>query len=80
LGTLRKLEREGLARDWCERGDSNPHGFTRQILSPKTDADSKEDQRITSAESSKTESNPQPSRNRKTAQIIPFPKTGTEDK
>ena len=19
--------------DWCERGDSNPHGFTRQILS-----------------------------------------------
>ena len=18
---------------WCERGDSNPHGFTRQILS-----------------------------------------------
>jgi hypothetical protein len=22
---------------WCERGDSNPHGFTRQILSsPRT--------------------------------------------
>ena len=21
------------AGDWCERGDSNPHGFTRQILS-----------------------------------------------
>jgi integrase len=21
------------ASDWCERGDSNPHGFTRQILS-----------------------------------------------
>src|SRR5258708_28096193 len=20
-------------KDWCERGDSNPHGFTRQILS-----------------------------------------------
>ncbi len=20
-------------RHWCERGDSNPHGFTRQILS-----------------------------------------------
>ena len=22
-----------VANDWCERGDSNPHGFTRQILS-----------------------------------------------
>jgi hypothetical protein len=22
-----------LVNDWCERGDSNPHGFTRQILS-----------------------------------------------
>jgi hypothetical protein len=22
-----------LREDWCERGDSNPHGFTRQILS-----------------------------------------------
>ena len=21
------------ADPWCERGDSNPHGFTRQILS-----------------------------------------------
>ena len=20
-------------KNWCERGDSNPHGFTRQILS-----------------------------------------------
>ena len=20
-------------KSWCERGDSNPHGFTRQILS-----------------------------------------------
>jgi hypothetical protein len=20
-------------KDWCERGDSNPHGFPRQILS-----------------------------------------------
>jgi hypothetical protein len=24
---------ERSAEDWCERGDSNPHGFTRQILS-----------------------------------------------
>ena len=23
----------GAASDWCERGDSNPHGFPRQILS-----------------------------------------------
>jgi hypothetical protein len=23
----------GRARGWCERGDSNPHGFPRQILS-----------------------------------------------
>src|SRR4051794_28260212 len=22
-----------IVSDWCERGDSNPHGFTRQILS-----------------------------------------------
>jgi hypothetical protein len=22
-----------LRNHWCERGDSNPHGFTRQILS-----------------------------------------------
>jgi hypothetical protein len=22
-----------ISRTWCERGDSNPHGFTRQILS-----------------------------------------------
>ena len=26
-------ERETAASDWCERGDSNPHGFPRQILS-----------------------------------------------
>src|SRR5579864_5048123 len=26
--TLRRISRR-----WCERGDSNPHGFTRQILS-----------------------------------------------
>ena len=25
--------RTGYADFWCERGDSNPHGFTRQILS-----------------------------------------------
>jgi len=24
---------EELVSDWCERGDSNPHGFPRQILS-----------------------------------------------
>ena len=24
---------EWSVSDWCERGDSNPHGFTRQILS-----------------------------------------------
>ena len=23
----------GANNNWCERGDSNPHGFTRQILS-----------------------------------------------
>ena len=27
----RKTEKAGTS--WCERGDSNPHGFTRQILS-----------------------------------------------
>ena len=26
-------EAEPPISDWCERGDSNPHGFTRQILS-----------------------------------------------
>ena len=26
---LEVIEEQG----WCERGDSNPHGFTRQILS-----------------------------------------------
>jgi hypothetical protein len=26
-------EVRGVASCWCERGDSNPHGFTRQILS-----------------------------------------------
>src|SRR5207342_2608237 len=25
--------RESEQEKWCERGDSNPHGFTRQILS-----------------------------------------------
>ena len=29
---------KGLEMFWCERGDSNPHGFTRQILSsPRTE-------------------------------------------
>jgi len=49
-------------------------------MSPNKDSDSKEDQQLTSAESSKTENDPQPSRNRRTAELIPFPKTGTEDK
>ena len=26
-------QREEFVTGWCERGDSNPHGFTRQILS-----------------------------------------------
>ena len=26
-------EEAGIVSDWCERGDSNPHGFPRQILS-----------------------------------------------
>jgi len=63
---------------WCERGDSNPHGFTRQIISLKQGDDSKEDQQPTSAESSKTGKNPQPRRNRKRGEVIPFPKTGTQ--
>jgi hypothetical protein len=28
-----KQGRVNLGSCWCERGDSNPHGFTRQILS-----------------------------------------------
>ena len=28
-----KQGRRDLGSCWCERGDSNPHGFTRQILS-----------------------------------------------
>jgi hypothetical protein len=46
-------------------------------MSPKPDVDSKADQQLTSAESSKTENNPQPSRNQ-IAEVIPFPKTGTD--
>ena len=31
---IRKINRKVLKKKaWCERGDSNPHGFTRQILS-----------------------------------------------
>ena len=29
----RKFEGDYPGIDWCERGDSNPHGFPRQILS-----------------------------------------------
>ena len=33
-----KLQTEGSGNSWCERGDSNPHGLTRQILSsPRTE-------------------------------------------
>ena len=28
-----KAKLQSSANAWCERGDSNPHGFTRQILS-----------------------------------------------
>jgi integrase len=49
--------------DWCERGDSNPHGFTRQILSLNSAVDSKEHQSLSSAESGKVLQNPQPPRN-----------------
>jgi hypothetical protein len=31
--TLRWVEIPIHESKWCERGDSNPHGFTRQILS-----------------------------------------------
>jgi len=51
--------------DWCERGDSNPHGFTRQILSPFSHIEYKEDQQPTSADSGKPLQNPQPPRNKK---------------
>jgi hypothetical protein len=50
---------------WCERGDSNPHGFTRQILSPISGIDSKEYQGLSSAIYGKVRQNPQPRRNRK---------------
>jgi len=37
LGTMNKTANQNVIRMsancWCERGDSNPHGFTRQILS-----------------------------------------------
>ena len=34
LGTTEDTQdSEGPVSAWCERGDSNPHGFTRQILS-----------------------------------------------
>ena len=78
LGTAECEKPRNTASCWCERGDSKPHGFTRQILSLKQGDDSKEDQQPTSAESSKTGKNPQPRRNRKRGKVIPFPKTGTE--
>ena len=52
-----------LAIGWCERGDMNPHGFTRQILSLNLATDSKADQSLTSADSGKVLQNPQPRRN-----------------
>ena len=34
IGTPLPRCRIGVSEEsWCERGDSNPHGFTRQILS-----------------------------------------------
>jgi hypothetical protein len=29
----KRADSRSALSDWCERGDSNPHGFTRQILS-----------------------------------------------
>jgi hypothetical protein len=34
LGTVKKAaDLRSIPNYWCERGDSNPHGFPRQILS-----------------------------------------------
>ncbi len=33
LGTVEDADSLCPVSSWCERGDSNPHGFTRQILS-----------------------------------------------
>jgi hypothetical protein len=49
---------------WCERGDSNPHGFPRQILSLHPATDFKQDHQGTSADSGKVLQNPQPRRNK----------------
>jgi hypothetical protein len=50
--------------------------WNQQIMSPINNIDNKEDQQLTSAESSKIEQNPQPRRNQK-SKVISFPKTGT---
>jgi hypothetical protein len=49
---------------WCERGDSNPHGFTRQILSLQPATDSKQDQQGNSVDRGKVLQNPQLPRNK----------------
>jgi len=49
---------------WCERGESPPHGFPRQILSLNPATDSKADHQVTSADSGKVLQNPQPRRNK----------------
>jgi len=54
----------GTANCWCESGDSNPHGFPRQILSLNPGTDSKADQSAVSAESGKVLQNPQPPGNK----------------
>ena len=54
---------EGKA--WCERGDSNPHGFTRQILSLHPATDSKQHHQVDSANSGRVLQNTQPPRNKK---------------
>lgn len=58
LETL-KILRIGAENYLVRKGDSDPNGFTRQILSLNPATDSKADQGIHSADSGKVLQNPQ---------------------
>jgi hypothetical protein len=60
-----RIKLQAAVNDWCERGDSNPHGFTRQILSLHTSTDSKADKDVNPADSGKVLQNTQLPRNQK---------------
>jgi integrase len=77
LGTTENSENSrALQVLGAKGGDSNPHGFTRQILSSKQGVDNKADQQLSLAESSKIAQTAQPRRNRKSGKVITSPKTG----